>query len=216
MRNKSNEIVKILISDDDFNTVSRTGHSTVKIIEILGNPDTITRMDFIVFLNPRGETILKQYWDLDKDYIEYTSIFAENSDDILLEALCCVIYSSIQQIRTHSFLNNIRKYLRFSKDKVVHETRIICLCVDFLQGGIDTNTFIECIRIDEHFTFKSLLGILDEYTLNYDKINKEVLDNLKSEAEYIRKCTSSMFEWGGIYKRAYSKHNIPYELCFGV
>ena len=59
----------------------------------------LDKMDFIIFCNSNDEKVLRLFWELNENSIEYTSAFLHNGNNISLVAICVVLYDSIMWLR---------------------------------------------------------------------------------------------------------------------
>jgi|GEM_PF-3207718 len=210
----SSDLIRIYISDEVFVSVLTKGHDRIPILRLEGDITSVNRMDFILLVNSKGDIILKHFWDSMNGCIEYTSVFAGNSRNIALQALCSVMYDCLMKIRTETVIEHIDEYLMFPKKSIVRNVNLLRYCIDLLRGDKDVN---DCVQNCEDISLNkinSLMNIFSVCQYPITNVDSELLTKLEQQIDLIELYVGNIFRWKRIHQIAYEIHNIPSRLCF--
>ncbi len=217
MRDK---VTKILVDQNVYESVSTQGCAKVKYLSADGLDSGLDKMDFIIFCNSNDEKVLRLFWELNENSIEYTSAFLHNGNNISLVAICVVLYDSIMWLRHCTYIGDEIKsmFVKFPKEQSLHNIEIIECCLELLGDSISIELFIEKIKRleDETFKYKSLVAVLREFGWENKVVRKGLLDNIEIEIEYMRNSLNDKKALCKIWKSAYKIHNEPEKILCSV
>lgn len=217
MRDK---VTKILVDKKVFEYVSTQGCGKVKYLRADGLDCGLEKMDFIIFYNSNDEKVLRVFWELNENSIEYTFPFPYSGNNISLTAVCIVLYDSIMWLRHRTYMGEgiKRVFAKFPKEQTLHSIEVIECCLELLGDSISIESFFEKIKRleDENFKYKSLVTLLKEYGWKKGVVRNELLDNIKVETANIRNYLNDKKTLGKIWKSAYKIHNEPEKILCSI
>lgn len=213
------KVTKILVDKKVFECVSTQGCARVQYLRADGLRE-LERMDFIVFYNSDDEKVLREFWELNENSIEYTFPFPYSGNNISLAAVCIVLYDSIMWLRHRTYMEEgiKRVFAKFPKEQTLHNIEIIECCLELLGDSISIESFFEKMKRleDENFKYKSLVTLLKEYGWEKGVVRNELLDNIKAETANIRNYLNHKKTLGKIWKSAYKIHNEPEKILCSI
>jgi len=206
----SSDLIRIYISNEVFDFVLTKGHDRIPVLRLEGDITSVNKMDFILLVNSKGDIILKHFWDSTDGYIEYTSVFAGNSRNIALQAVCSVMYDCLMKIRTETAIERMEDYLTFPKKSVFQNVILLRYCIGLLKGN---KAVKNCDDISLN-KINSLMNILSVCQYPLTNVDSKLLTKLEQQIDLIELYVGNIFMWKRIHQIAYEVHNIPGRLCF--
>lgn len=209
-----NEILKIYVNQENFKIAKECGCKEITFYKRSDNLD-VKKCDFVIFSDEQGNEVLRNLWEIKEDCIHYTTGWMGHSDNFPLIVIITNLYESIMHLRHETHTEKKLFTKTFAIDMIKKEVAITKLCVQLLEGNIDTASYIKKLYFLtsqlEDYPLESSCAILKEYSLMYKATLKSerAIDKIHTAIDEMEECLANPKNQDNISRIAYRIHNEP-------